>query len=147
MAMRGTVHVDQAVDPTVWPAKTPMDATEKPEIPKNVGRPFGYRVVVMPVRPVEKTVGGIIIPPSAKEADEYLNYVGAIVAIGPGAFQQPKWKVLGMSGDDFPKVGDYVVFAPHSPMKINFEGNKMIVINDDEILMQIDSPVGWKAYV
>ena len=118
------------------------------DTPLPVGlKPFTYRVICMPVEVPEMTPGGIIRPYQAMDAEEYLNYVARIAAIGPGAFKHPKYKALELGPDDFPAIGDWIVIAPHSPMKITYQGVRLIVINDDDILAIVDGPEGWKGYV
>ena len=55
----------------------------------------------------QKTVGGIIIPDSAKDEDRYQGKVGVILKCGPLAFAEDethKW------GEGKPKIGDWVLF-------------------------------------
>lgn len=113
-------------------------------IPEGVGSPFGYRVLIMPITPPRK-IGNIHLPDVVTDAQDWLNYVGRIAALGMAAFRHPKYEQLGMF--KFPKVGDVVCYARHAPYRLTFKGVKFVIINDDEIIHLPESAEGWKVYV
>ena len=49
--------------------------------------------------------------------------------------------------NDFPKVGDYVVFGRHAGQKMVHKDDKYIFINDDEILGVVADTDSLKVYV
>lgn len=45
------------------------------------------------------------------------------------------------------KVGDWVCYGRYSGQRIEFQGVKFILANDDEILAKISGPDGFRAYI
>jgi co-chaperonin GroES (HSP10) len=116
-----------------------MDWTndEKTKLPKDIMVPFGWKVLVAPMRQAAKTKGGIIIPFTRMETDEYLNYRGRIVAIGTLAWKAARYADMGMTEKDKPKVGDWMLFPLNSYQRLDFKGIKLVVMNDDAFLGRI----------
>jgi len=111
-------------------------------IPEGIGKPFGYKILVMPVKPKKeiKTSSGAVIylPDESVDAQNWLNCIGRIVAMGPCAFKHPRWKELGLTEEDTPKVGDLIIYASRSPHRFKFKGANILVINDDWITSFVD---------
>jgi chaperonin GroES len=88
-------------------------------------RPLHDRVIVKRLEEEEKTVGGIIIPDTAKEKPQQ----GKVVAVGKG-------KVLE-NGEVTPltvKAGDRVLFGKYSGTDIKIEGEEHLIMREDDIL-------------
>jgi chaperonin GroES len=88
-------------------------------------RPLHDRVIVKRLEEEEKTVGGIIIPDTAKEKPQQ----GKVVAVGKG-------KVLE-NGEVTPltvKEGDRVLFGKYSGTDIKIEGEEHLIMREDDIL-------------
>lgn len=109
-------------------AKTPLPPANKLLIP------WGWKLLIMPMRPEAKSQGGILIPQVRQDLDTYLSYVGRIVALGPACYKNPKYRQMGMSKSHFPKRGDWVVYPINSYQRIDFKGTKLILTNDDQLL-------------
>lgn len=86
--------------------------------------PISDRVVVKPAPAEEKTEGGIIIPDTAKEAPQQ----GEIVAVGPGK-KDHKMTV---------KTGDKVLFGKYAGQKFQLNGDELLVMREDEILVVLN---------
>lgn len=117
----------------------PKDAWANPhdtEVPDLGGglKPFNYRIVIMPVSPPEKTAGGILIADTTQEAHEWMNYVGRVIDMGAGAYKHKKFQDLGLTDDDIPKIGDWVIYAPYQPYRISYKGVKLVILNDENIV-------------
>lgn len=93
-------------------------------------RPMGDRVLVN-ADPVEtKTSSGFFIPDQATDA---VNR-GTVLAVGPGAV--PK---KGVDPVPVPiKVGERVLFAPGSGLKVKVEGTEYLVLKEDEVIAIVD---------
>src|SRR3989344_3531654 len=88
-------------------------------------RPLGDRLVVRRLTEEEKTVGGIIIPDTAKEKPQE----GEVVAVGSG-------KVLD-SGKVQPmdvKAGDKILFSKYSGTEVKIDGEEYLVVREDDVL-------------
>ena len=87
-------------------------------------RPLHDRVLVRRVDEGEQTIGGIIIPDTAKEKPQQ----GEILAVGKGK--------LNDKGQRVPlevKVGDRILFGKYS-QEITLEGEDYLILRQDEVL-------------
>ena len=88
-------------------------------------KPLNDRVLVLRTEQEEKTIGGIIIPDTAKEKPQE----GKVVAAGPGK--------MGDDGKRIPmelKKGDRVLFAKYAGSEIKVDGVEHIFMREDDIL-------------
>jgi chaperonin GroES len=88
-------------------------------------RPLHDRVVVRRLNAEEKTIGGIIIPDTAKEKP----MEGEIVAAGPGARNE--------AGALVPlevKAGDRVLFGKWSGTEVKIDGEELLIMKESDIL-------------
>lgn len=103
-----------------------------------------WRALIMPVRPQKKSRGGILLVEESRENAQYLTYIGKIVALGP------LWcKGANFQGaDNLPelKPGDWVLYGRHAGQRVEYKGVKFLLVNDDDKLMKIRSPEGWRIY-
>ena len=92
-------------------------------------RPLHDRVVIRRVEAEEKTLGGIIIPDTAKEKP----MEGEVVAVGPGA-RDDSGKVQPLDV----KVGDRVLFGKWSGTEVKLDGEDLIIMKESDIMGIID---------
>jgi chaperonin GroES len=88
-------------------------------------RPLQDRVLVRRIEQEEKTLGGIIIPDTAKEKP----MEGEVIAAGPGA--------RGDDGKLNPldvKIGDRVLFGKWSGTEIKIDGEDLVVMKESDIM-------------
>lgn len=92
-------------------------------------RPCEYNVLVKPA-PVEKaTAGGLILPESKVEKDEFARMEGVLVAVSRRAFTFD-----GPALDDDPRVGDRVVFSRYQATELTGkDGEKYWLLKDKSI--------------
>ena len=83
-------------------------------------KPLADRVLIKPAAAEEKTVGGIIIPDSAKE--EPLK--GSVVAVGEGTKDEKM--VL--------KSGDTVLYGKYAGTEIELENEKYLIMRQSDVL-------------
>ncbi len=77
-------------------------------------KPMEYNVLVRPKAVEEKTSGGLYLPDSTKEKDEFGRTEGVLVAVSPLAFSYAEWP----DEADKPKVGDRVFFSRYQATEI-----------------------------
>ena len=87
-------------------------------------RPLHDRVIVKRTQEEEKTVGGIIIPDTAKEKPQE----GKVVAVGPGKQEDGKVIPLGV------KAGDKILFGKYSGTEIKLDCEEHLIMKEDDIL-------------
>ena len=83
-------------------------------------RPFADRVLVVPAPAEEKTIGGIIIPDTAKEKP----LKGEVVAVGNGTKDE----------EMIVKVGDTVLYGKYAGTELELEGAKYLIMRQSDIL-------------
>jgi chaperonin GroES len=88
-------------------------------------RPLHDRVVVRRVESVEKTVGGIIIPDTAKEKPQE----GEIIAVGPGA-RDEAGKLVPLDV----KVGDRILFGKWSGTEVKIDGEDLLIMKESDVM-------------
>lgn len=83
-------------------------------------KPLADRVLILPAPAEEKTIGGIIIPDTAKEKP----LQGKVVAVGHGTKDE----------DMVLKEGDTVLYGKYSGTEIEHEGEKYLIMRQSDIL-------------
>ena len=83
-------------------------------------QPLADRVLIEPTAAEEVTLGGIIIPDSAKEK----HLKGKVLAVGGGTKDEEM--VL--------KPGDEVLYGKYAGTEIEFEGNKYLMMRQADVL-------------
>ena len=83
-------------------------------------KPLADRVLVVPAPAEEKTIGGIIIPDTAKEKP----LKGEVVAVGNGTKDE----------EMVVKVGNTVLYGKYAGTELELEGNKYLIMRQSDIL-------------
>lgn len=83
-------------------------------------KPLADRVLILPAPAEEKTIGGIIIPDTAKEKP----LKGEVVATGQGTKEEEM--VL--------KVGDSVLFGKYAGTELELDGTKYLIMRQSDVL-------------
>ena len=83
-------------------------------------KPLADRVLVESAAAEEKTVGGIIIPDTAKEKP----LQGKVLAVGNGTKDE----------EMFVKEGDTVLYGKYAGTELEYEGKKYLVMRQNDIL-------------
>jgi chaperonin GroES len=92
-------------------------------------KPLADHVLIEPIKQVEKTKGGILLPQTAeKERPEQ----GKVIAVGPGKVSSGK--VMPMSV----KKGDTVLFTKYGPNEIKVEDKDYLIAKEEDILAVIE---------
>jgi len=87
-------------------------------------QPLADRVLVKPAAAEEKTIGGIIIPDSAKEKP----LRGSILAVGEGTKDEPMLL----------KEGDQVLYGKYAGTELEFDGEKYLIIKQSDVLAKLN---------
>ena len=86
-------------------------------------KPLADRVLVLPAPAEEKTIGGIIIPDTAKEKP----LKGEVVAVGNGTKDEEM--VL--------KLGDQVLYGKYAGTELEIEAEKYLIMRQSDVLAVI----------
>lgn len=83
-------------------------------------KPLADRVLIKPTAAEEKTIGGIIIPDSAKEKP----LRGEVLAVGGGT--KDEQMVL--------KAGDTVLYGKYAGTELELDGEKYLIMRQSDVL-------------
>jgi co-chaperonin GroES (HSP10) len=109
-----------------------------PEVQPLPFTPDRWLMVVVQVG-VKATTGGIEMPDQVQENMQWTSGLGRIVARGDAVYQGKLFADKGMTPENAPQVGDFVIFNAKTPLRIKYEGKDHIFINDDAILARVSS--------
>ena len=114
---------------------------KEPLNPENIQRsqlpvPSGWRLLVLPFSPREKTKGGILIAQESLDKLRIATNCGYVLSIGPLAYHDKEKFPTG----PWCKKGDWVIFARYAGSRLPIEGGEVRILNDDEILGTIKDP-------
>ena len=98
--------------------------------------PSGYRLLVLPFTPKEKTKGGILIAQETLDKLRIAVNCGYVLKMGPLAYSDKDKFVTG----PWCKKGDWVIFARYAGSRLPIEGGEVRLLNDDEVLGTIKNP-------
>ena len=134
--------------PKTRPALQEKYAEEKaqepdPLHPDNIGtdtvdelpEPSGYRILVLPFTPKNKTKGGILFSQETLDKARIATTCGYVLKMGDLAY-----KDKDKFGQPWCKKGDWVIFARYAGSRLPIEGGEVRILNDDEVLGTVKNP-------
>jgi chaperonin GroES len=92
-------------------------------------RPLHDRIIVRRLEEGEQTIGGIIVPDTAKEKPQR----GKVIAAGNGKVNDDGKRVpLDV------KAGDLILFGKYTSQEVKLEGEEYLIMREDEVLAIIE---------
>jgi co-chaperonin GroES (HSP10) len=113
-----------------------VDETNVGEIKDQLPEPSGYRLLVLPFTPKEKTKGGILIAQETLDKYRIAVNCGYVIKMGPLAYADKEKFPTG----PWCKEKDWVIFARYAGSRLPIEGGEVRILNDDEVLGTIKDP-------
>jgi chaperonin GroES len=92
-------------------------------------RPLHDRILVQRIDEGEQTVGGIIIPDTAKEKPQQ----GTVIAAGNGQVKD--------DGKRIPldvRAGDRILFGKYAGQEITLDGEEYLIMKEDDVLAVVE---------
>jgi len=116
---------------------------QEPLSPENIGsetvdelpEPSGYRLLVLPFTPKNKSAGGIIFSQESLDKARIATTCGYVLKMGDLAY-----KDKDKFGEPWCKKGDWVIFARYAGSRLPIEGGEVRILNDDEVLGTVKDP-------
>jgi co-chaperonin GroES (HSP10) len=105
--------------------------------------PTGWRLLVLPFTPKDKTAGGIIIAQESLDKARIATNCGYVLKIGPLAYLDKEKYPTG----PWCKEKDWVIFARYAGSRLPIEGGEVRLLNDDEVLGTIPDPESVLHYI
>jgi len=114
---------------------------KEPLNPENIQKsqlpvPSGWRLLVLPFSPREKTKGGVLIAQESLDKLRIATNCGYVISMGPLAYHDKEKFPTG----PWCKTGDWVIFARYAGSRLPIEGGEVRILNDDEVLGTIKDP-------
>ena len=104
--------------------------------------PVGYRILVLPFTPKEKTKGGILFSQEQLDKARISTTCGYVLELGDLAY-----KDKDKYNEPWCKKGDWVIFARYAGSRLPIEGGEVRLLNDDEVLGTISDPESILHYI
>ena len=120
-----------------------VDETNVSDIKNELPLPTGWRILVLPFTPKEKTKGGIIIAQESLDKARIATNCGYVVKMGPMAYGDKEKFPTG----PWCKEKDWVIFARYAGSRLPIEGGEVRLLNDDEVLGTIKDPESVLHYI
>ena len=122
--------------------KKELPPEPEPLSPDNIGdtvdelpEPSGYRLLVLPFTPKNKTKGGILFSQETLDKARIATTCGYVLKMGDLAY-----KDKDKFGEPWCKKGDWVIFARYAGSRLPIEGGEVRILNDDEVLGTVEDP-------
>jgi len=128
---------------TAEPNKEPLNPENIKPVIDELPTPSGWRILVLPFTPKEKTSGGIIIAQESLDRLRIATNCGYVLKIGPLAYFDKEKYPTGA----WCKEGDWVIFARYAGSRLPIEGGEVRILNDDEVLGTIPDPESVLHYI
>ena len=124
-------YKEEGIEPT-----KKVDETNIESIADQLPEPAGYRLLVLPFTPKDKTKGGILIAQESLDRLRIATNCGYVLKMGPLAYKDKDKFETG----PWCKKGDWVIFARYAGSRLPIEGGEVRILNDDEVLGTIKDP-------
>jgi co-chaperonin GroES (HSP10) len=128
---------------TAEPNKEPLNPDNIKAVVDELPTPSGWRILVLPFTPKEKTTGGIIIAQESLDRLRIATNCGYVLKIGPLAYYDKEKYPTG----PWCKEKDWVIFARYAGSRLPIEGGEVRILNDDEVLGTIPDPESVLHYI
>jgi co-chaperonin GroES (HSP10) len=109
-----------------------MDASALERLPQ----PTGYRVLIIPYYPSEKTKGGLYVPDQVRDREAFATVAAYVVKLGPDAYKDSQKFPNGPWCNE----KDWVLIGRYAGNRFKVEGLEVRIINDDNIIATILDP-------
>ena len=135
MALEEKYKTEETSSPKKEDTKV-IDETNVESIQDELPQPSGWRLLVLPFTPKEKTKGGILIAQESLDRLRIAVNCGYVIKMGPLAYKDKEKFESG----PWCKEGDWVIFARYAGSRLPIEGGEVRILNDDEVLGTIKNP-------
>jgi len=120
-----------------------VDETNVDKVIDNLPESSGWRLLVLPFTPREKTKGGLIFSQESLDKARIATNCGYVLKIGPDAYKDKEKFPQGA----WCKEKDWVIFARYAGSRLPIEGGEVRILNDDEVLGTVADPEFMLHYI
>ena len=119
-----------------------LDPDNIQDMVSQLPEPVGYRLLVLPFTPKEKTKGGILFSQEQLDKARIATTCGYVLKMGDLAYQDKE-----KFNKPWCKIGDWVMFARYAGARLPIEGGEVRILKDDEELGTIGDPESVLHYI
>lgn len=112
------------------PSKLEKSALER------LPQPTGYRLLIIPYYPSEKTKGGVYIPDQVRDREAFATVAAYVVKIGQDAYKDEQKFPTGAWCEE----KSWVLIGRYSGSRFKVDGLEVRIINDDNVIATILDP-------
>ncbi len=120
-----------------------LDETNIGSMMDQLPEPSGWRMLVLPFTPKEKSKGGIIFSQESLDKARMVTNCGYVLKMGPLCYQDKDKFQTG----PWCKEKDWVIFARYAGSRLPIEGGEVRLLNDDEVLGTVKDPESVLHYI
>ena len=120
-----------------------VDETNVDKVIDSLPEPSGWRLLVLPFTPKEKTKGGLLIAQETLDKLRIAVNCGYVLKMGPLAYKDEE----KFSTGPWCKEKDWVIFARYAGSRLPIKGGEVRILNDDEVLGTIPDPEAILHYI
>mgnify|MGYP000878171014 CR=1 FL=1 len=99
-------------------------------------QPTGYRLLIIPYYPSEKTKGGLYVPDQVRDREAFATVAAYVVKLGPDAYKDEQKFPTG----PWCSEKEWVLIGRYAGNRFKVEGLEVRIINDDNIIATILDP-------
>ena len=112
-----------------------LDENNIQDVADQLPEPSGYRLLLLPFTPKEKTKGGILFSQEQLDKARIATTCGYVLKMGDLAY-----KDKDKFDKPWCKIGDWVMFARYAGARLPIEGGEVRILNDDEVIGTVKDP-------
>ena len=112
-----------------------LDENNIKDVADQLPEPVGYRLLVLPFTPKEKTKGGILFSQEQLDKARIATTCGYVLKMGDLAYADKD-----KFNKPWCKIGDWVIFGRYAGARVSVQKVKMVLLNDDEIIATLENP-------
>ena len=120
-----------------------LDETNIGSLIDELPNPSGWRMLVLPFTPKEKTKGGIIFSQESLDKARMVTNCGYVLKMGPLCYKDKNKFETG----PWCKEKDWVIFARYAGSRLPIDGGEVRILNDDEVLGTVKDPESVLHYI
>ena len=117
--------------------QTEVQLTEE-EVEQQLPKPVGYRLLIALPKLEETYDSGIVKSEKTLNEERIMSTMGVVLDMGDEAYSDKERFPNG----PWCKVGDFVMFRPHTGTRFSVNGQNLRLLNDDSIEAVVADPRG-----
>jgi co-chaperonin GroES (HSP10) len=142
LGLQDKYNEESKQEETKAPTKEALTPENIQGVVDELPEPSGWRILVLPFTPKEKTKGGLIIAQESLDRLRIATNCGYVLKMGPLAY-----KDKDKFDKPWCKEKDWVIFARYAGSRLPIEGGEIRILNDDEVLGTIQDPESVLHYI